>query len=172
MKDKLLLIWKHLKPENLQKMWLQSKWIWQYGKRYWKSMVVYTLLGIAGSGVSLVSSFISKDLIDIITGHQTGKLLSTFAAMIGFSIANILFSQASTYASTFINLKVDSEIKNDIFAKMLVTDWESLTDYHTYVTFRVPCAAPLAAYTPSVIPASTDTTGFLYVLICFYLLCF
>lgn len=131
MKDKLLLIWNHLKPENLQKMWLQSKWIWQYGKRYWKSMVVYTLLGIAGSGVSLVSSFISKDLIDIITGHQTGKLLSTFAAMIGFSIANILFSQASTYASTFINLKVDSEIKNDIFAKMLVTDWESLTDYHT-----------------------------------------
>ena len=131
MKDKLLLIWKHLKPENLKKMWLQSKWIWQYGKRYWKSMVVYTLLGIAGSGVSLVSSFISKDLIDIITGHQTGKLLSTFAAMIGFSIANILFSQASTYASTFINLKVDSEIKNDIFAKMLVTDWESLTDYHT-----------------------------------------
>ena len=131
MKDKLLLIWKHLKPEHLQKMWLQSKWIWQYGKRYWKSMVVYTLLGIAGSGVSLVSGFISKDLIDIITGHQTGKLLSTFAAMIGFSIANILFSQASTYASTFINLKVDSEIKNDIFAKMLVTDWESLTDYHT-----------------------------------------
>lgn len=26
---------------------------------------------------------------------------------------------------------MDSEIKNDIFAKMLVTDWESLTDYHT-----------------------------------------
>lgn len=51
--------------------------------------------------------------------------------MIGFSVANILVSQASGYASTFINLKVDSEIKNDIFAKMLVTDWESLTDYHT-----------------------------------------
>ena len=91
MKDKLLLIWKHLKPENLQKMWLQSKWIWQYGKRYWKSMVVYTLLGIAGSGVSLVSSFISKDLIDIITGHQTGKLLSTFAAMIGFPLQIFYF---------------------------------------------------------------------------------
>lgn len=51
--------------------------------------------------------------------------------MIGFSVANILVSQASGYASTFINLKVDSEIKNDIFAKILVTDWESLTDYHT-----------------------------------------
>ena len=112
-------------------MWAQSKWILQYGRRYWKSMVLYTLLGIAGSGVSLISSLISKDLVDIITGHQTGKLLVTFAAMIGFSLANILVAQASGYASTFINLKVDSEIKNDIFAKMLVTDWESLTAYHT-----------------------------------------
>ena len=123
MKDKLLLIWKHLKPENLQKMWLQSKWIWQYGKRYWKSMVVYTLLGIAGSGVSLVSSFISKDLIDIITGHQTGKLVQTFCLMVGLSIGNTLVSQITSYASNWISLKVDSEIKADIFSKMLVTDW-------------------------------------------------
>ena len=131
MKDKLLLIRKHLKQGTLRKMWAQSKWILQYGRRYWKAMVLYTLLGIAGSGVSLISSLISKDLVDIITGHQTGKLLATFAAMIGFSLANILVSQASGYAATFINLKVDSEIKNDIFAKMLVTNWESLTAYHT-----------------------------------------
>ena len=79
----------------------------------------------------LVSSLISKDLVDIITGHETGRLISTFAAMIGFSIGNILVAQASGYASTLINLKVDTEIKNDIFAKMMVTDWESLTTYHT-----------------------------------------
>lgn len=90
MKDKLLLIRKHLKQGTLRKMWAQSKWILQYGRRYWKAMVLYTLLGIAGSGVSLISSLISKDLVDIITGHQTGKLLVTFAAMIGFSLANIL----------------------------------------------------------------------------------
>ena len=131
MKEKFQLILKHLRQGSLQKMWKQTKWIYQYGRRYWKSMILYTVLGIMGSCVSLVSSLISKDLVDIITGHQTGRLLSTFAAMIGFSVANILVSQASGYASTFISLKVDSEIKNDIFAKMLVTDWESLTEYHT-----------------------------------------
>ena len=131
MKDKLLLIKKHLTQRTLKKMLLQSRWILQYGRRYWKAMILYTLLGIAGSGVSLISSLISKDLVDIITGHQTGKLLATFAAMIGFSLASILVTQASGYASTFINLKVDSEIKNDIFSKMLITDWESLTTYHT-----------------------------------------
>lgn len=131
MKDKLLLIKKHLTQRTLKKMLLQSRWILQYGRRYWKAMILYTLLGIAGSGVSLISSLISKDLVDIITGHQTGKLLATFAAMIGFSLASILVTQASGYASTFINLKVDFEIKNDIFSKMLITDWESLTTYHT-----------------------------------------
>lgn len=79
----------------------------------------------------LQSSVISKDLVDITTGHQTGKLLQTFALMIGFSFGNTLISQASAYASTMINLKVDREIQNDIFAKILVTDWESLTAYHT-----------------------------------------
>ena len=131
MKEKILLIKKHLKQGIFKKMWTQTVWIYQYGHRYWKAMVLYTLLGLMGTGVSLISSLISKDLVDIITGHQTGQLLSTFAAMIGFSIANILVSQASSYASTFISLKVDTEIKNEIFAKMLVTDWESLTDYHT-----------------------------------------
>lgn len=131
MKEKIQAIKKHIKEGTFQKMWKQTHWIYGHARRYWKSMVFYTLLGIAGTGVSLVSSLISKDLVDIITGHETGKLLGTFAAMIGFSIANILVTQASGYASAFISMKVDAEIKNDIFSKMLVTDWESLTEYHT-----------------------------------------
>lgn len=115
----------------LQKMWKEFLWIAQYARRYWKAMIFYTALGVFGTGVSLASSVISKDLVDIITGHQTGKLLQTFALMIGFSFGNTLISQASAYASTMINLKVDREIQNDIFAKILVTDWESLTAYHT-----------------------------------------
>ena len=120
-----------MKEGTFQKMRVQTKWIYQYAKRYWKAMILYTLLGLLGTAFSLISSLISKDLVDIITGHETGKLLHTFAMMIGFSIGNILISQASSYASTFISLKVDAEIKNEIFAKMLVTDWESLTAYHT-----------------------------------------
>ena len=62
MKNKLQLILKYLRQGTLQKMWRQTLWIYQYGRRYWKSMILYTLLGITGSCVSLVSSLISKDL--------------------------------------------------------------------------------------------------------------
>ncbi|WP_448915291.1 peptidase domain-containing ABC transporter [Eubacterium ramulus] len=131
MKEKVKKIKDHLKDGTLKKMMLQTRWIYQYAKRYWKAMILYTVLGLIGTAVSLIASLISKDLVDIITGHQTGELLRTFAAMIGFSIANVLVSQASGYASAYVSMKVDAEIKNEIFAKMLVTDWESLTAYHT-----------------------------------------
>ena len=60
MKDKLLLIWKHLKPENLQKMWLEDdksleeklKLLDTYqlaGGAFWKlgfeSSEIWTLIG-------------------------------------------------------------------------------------------------------------------------------
>ena len=86
MKNNLQLIWKHLRQGTLQKMWRQTLWIYQYGRRYWKSMILYTLLGITGSCVSLVSSLISKDLVDIITGHQsltdyhTGDLVTRWSS--------------------------------------------------------------------------------------------
>lgn len=121
----------HIQDGGLQKMWKQTRWIYGYARNYWKSMILYTLLGIAGTGVTLISSLLSRDLVDMITGHESGKLLETFAAMIGFSLANIVVTQISGYASAYISMKVDAEIKNDIFSKMLVTDWEALTEYHT-----------------------------------------
>ena len=83
MTEKILLIWEHLKQGTLKKMWKQTLWIYQYGRRYWKAMILYTLLGLVGTGVSLVSSLISRELVHIINGHQTGNHLTTLAENIG-----------------------------------------------------------------------------------------
>lgn len=131
MKDKIQKVWMRIKDGTAKKMIIQTKWIYQYARRYWKMMIIYTLLGIMGTMLSLGASMVSKDLVDIITGHEEGSLFQTFATMIGLSVLNIFIAQATGYASTYINMKVDAEIKNDIFSKMLVTDWESLTTYHT-----------------------------------------
>ncbi len=120
-----------IKQGMLQEMWLQTKWIYQYARNYWKSMIFYTLLGLTGTVVSLSSSLVSKDLVDIITGHQTTLVVKTFCLFIGLSIGNIIVNQISTYASNWISIKVDNEIKADVFEKMLITDWESITAYHT-----------------------------------------
>lgn len=112
-------------------MWKQTKWIYSYGKRHWKAMIFYTVLGMTGTVVSLLSSFASRDLINIITGEQTGEIVKTFCIMIGLNVGTTFMNQISGYASSKINLKVNAEIKADIFEKIMVTDWESLTAYHS-----------------------------------------
>lgn len=131
MKERITFYFKRIQAGRLQEMWRQTKWIYQYAKRYWGTMIFYTLLGMTGTVVSLFASWVSKELVDIITGHETGAVAQTFAIMIGLNVGNTFMSQISGYVSNWISMKVDAEIKSDIFSKILVTDWESLTNYHT-----------------------------------------
>ncbi len=131
MKEKLKFYIKRIKEGRLNEFVRQTKWIYRYAKRYWLAMVFYTILGLVGTVVSLISGLISKDMVDIITGHQTGELVKTFCLMIGFNLGNAVVNMISGYASNWISMKVDAEIKSEIFEKILITDWESLTNYHT-----------------------------------------
>ena len=131
MKERLTFILKRIREGRLQEMWRETLWIYGYAKHYWPAMIFYTLLGLSGTLISLLSSFLSRDLVDIITGHQTGALLKTFCMMVGVNIGSLFLSQATNFASSWISMKVDAGIKSDVFAKMLITDWESLTTYHT-----------------------------------------
>ncbi len=131
MKERIAFYIKRMKEGRLKEMWLQTRWIYQYARHHWKAMIFYTLLGMAGTAVSLLTGFVSRDLVDIITGHQTGVVIRTFAMMIGLHVGTTIMNQISGYASSYISMKVDAEIKSDIFSKILVTDWEALTGYHT-----------------------------------------
>ncbi|MDE5589833.1 MAG: ABC transporter ATP-binding protein/permease [Acetatifactor sp.] len=131
MNERIKFYIERIKSGRLQEMWRQTVWIYEYARHYWFAMIFYTLLGLTGTVVSLLSSFVSRDLVNIITGYQAGEVVKSFAAMIGLGIGSTVVNQISSYASSWISMKVDSEIKSDIFSKILVTDWESLTQYHT-----------------------------------------
>lgn len=120
-----------IKEGMLRDMWRQTLWIYEYARIYWKQMIFYMVLGLAGTLVSLVSSLISRDMVDIVTGQQAGLLARTFCLYIGFSVGNVLISQISNYFANKISISVDNAIKADIFEKMLLTDLESIQNYHT-----------------------------------------
>ena len=50
------------------------KWIFSYSKRYKKVIAFYLILGIFSSTLGLVSSVVSKHLIDIIVGKKLDQL--------------------------------------------------------------------------------------------------
>lgn len=120
-----------IKEGRLKEMKAEIKWVYHYARTHVVSIIIYTLLGLSGTVVSLISSLVSRDLVDIITGHNTGALVSTFCWMIGTTLGSTMIGQVSAYLSTKISLKVDNNIKADIFDQFMSVEWEELSQYHS-----------------------------------------
>lgn len=131
MRERISFYIKRIREGRLKEMIEQTIWIYTYVRKYWFAIIVYTGIGLLGTGTSLFTSVLSKDLVDIITQHRASELIKTLAMYIGFTLANLLLSQTLDYISMMISIKVDNEIKADIFEKMLLTRLEPLMAYHT-----------------------------------------
>ncbi len=120
-----------IRKGRLKEMLAHFIWISQYARPHMGFIALYTLLGMSGTVVTLISSLVSRDLVDIITSRNTGKLLTTFIAIIVITLFSNIIGQISSYLSNKINIRIDNHIKSQIFDDILITDWESLTRYHS-----------------------------------------
>ena len=112
-------------------------WMCGYGKKHIGAIVLYTFLGLAGTLGGLLGSLVSKNLVDIITGHDTGELVKTFALMIGTALATMLIGQVSAYVSSLISVRVANDVKADIFDVIMRTEWEFLSDDSEKIPFTI-----------------------------------
>lgn len=108
-----------------------AKWVYGYAKKHIIFIIIYTLLGMSSTVANLFNGLVSKDLVDIITGHQTGALIVAFLSMIGIQLISIAINNITNYVSTYITTKVDQSIKADTYDKIMNSEWESLTQYHS-----------------------------------------
>ncbi len=120
-----------IKEGRIKELVAQIKWIYRYAAPHKFSVVLYTLLGLSGTVVSLISSLVSRDLVDIITGHNTGAVISTFCIMLGTSLGSIGIGQISALLSTKISIRIDTEIKAELFDEIMVIEWEELNKFHS-----------------------------------------
>lgn len=109
----------------------QIVWVYKYLNSNIPAVIIYTLLGMTGSVTSIIGGFVSRDLVDIITGHQTGRLLVTFCEMIGIALLTMLISQTSGYISAKITVNMDNDIKGRLFDEIVASEWEYLAQFHS-----------------------------------------
>ena len=105
------------------------KWIFAYSRRYKKAIVLYLILGVVSSTLSLGSSVVSKYLIDIIVGKELDKLWLLVLLMISSTAVSLLFSSLVNRISTKISIDVNNDIQADIFGKIVSADWMELNKY-------------------------------------------
>lgn len=120
-----------IKEGMLQEMLVEFRWIYGYGLHYKKSILWYIFLGIFGTGTGLLSSVISKYIIDAVTGVDTIAIIPAAIAYIVMKLLVIALRAWSEQISARIELKVDQEIRAEIYDKIMEADWESMQSYHS-----------------------------------------
>jgi len=120
---------KRIKEGRLKEIATQILWMYKYLKSNVWWLVLFTALGFSGTITMLISSLVSRDMVDIITGHNKGKLLSTFGLLVGITLINTFIAQISAYLSSKITLRVEAEVKARLFDEIMSVEWESLMKY-------------------------------------------
>lgn len=105
------------------------KWIFSYSARYKGAILFYLLLGVLSTSLSLVSSVVSKYLIDIVTGHRFDRLPMLAGLMIGSMVFDLVFSSIISRISTRLSIYINNDIQADIFSKIIDADWLALSKY-------------------------------------------
>ena len=60
--------------KSMKREWL---WLWHYMLRYRLGILVYIVIGLAGTAMSLGTGLASKFLIDAVVSHNSGVLIKT-----------------------------------------------------------------------------------------------
>ena len=109
----------------------ELRWIGSYAHRYFWAIGWYILLGIVGTVITLAASVISKDIIDIVTGHQTGYVVRAAVVYVAMQLTTIALKAATSRISAKVQIRVSQEMRADIFRKIMRAQWEPLSQYHS-----------------------------------------
>lgn len=138
-------VFRKLKGGFLSDLYIESKWIYRYARIYKWSIVTYIAFGLLGTFMALGSSLVSKILIDSVIFLKYGEdaaqtmavtgssypIYVTAAAYILMGVASIAANALTSRISAKIDIKVNNEIRADIFDKILEADWEEASGYHS-----------------------------------------
>ena len=132
---------KYIKSESLQKI-IDSfsdgtirefladwKWIFSFSKKYRWIIVFYTITGIFGSTLGLGSAYISRMLINIVVGQETGKLGLLIGFMLGSTVFSLVMSSVNSRIFTKISIYVNNDIQAEIFDKIIDANWNDISQY-------------------------------------------
>lgn len=130
-------IQKHLQEGTLQEVLRETRWIYGHMRSYRRAILIYILLGLAGTAMTMFAALASKELFNSIVkmgsldGYGGRRILTYGGVVVGLAILNILLNALVSYYTSRINLKVSNSLRAEVFELFLHTDWESLHRYHS-----------------------------------------
>ena len=149
------------------------KWIMSYTGRYRLSVLAYTLAGVASASMGIISSVAGKYTIDIITGYQRSRLWLVILIMLGSAAAGLLLRSLTSLISARISLRVNNDIRAEVFDRVLKADWGELNRFPSgdllsrIVTDAATVAGRAVSWLPELIITLYTFVATLAVILCY-----
>lgn len=127
---------KRVHDGTLKNIGRETRWIYHHTRAYRRAVLMYVLLGLLTTVLSMLSALASKELVNSIVllgaDGYGGKRIAAFGigAVLLSGLGIALNAFVSRY-STKINLRVSNELRAEVFDRFMRTDWESLQQYHS-----------------------------------------
>ena len=122
---------KKITKRHVYKFRREWKWIFGYIKKYRLIIFVYILFGIVGSVISVGGSLASKFLIDAVMSREKTVLFRSATVVVALLVAQILFQALIQRVTAVLNTRVTNDLRNDIFKKVVLSDWEKIGSFHS-----------------------------------------
>ena len=105
------------------------KWIFSYSKRHKWAIVFYTLMGLVNTTLGIITSLMSKYMLDVITGYQTDKLWVLITVAVSSMLLSLTVGNFLSRFSLKLSIAISNDIQGDIFDKIIDADWLALSRY-------------------------------------------
>ena len=109
----------------------ELRWVSRYTYRYRWAVAWYVLLGAVSTLAGLATGLISKRLIDVVTGYDTGAIVWIGVAYVAAQLFHIGLNAVTSRISARVQIRVNQEIRADIFHKILDAQGEGVARYHS-----------------------------------------
>ena len=120
-----------IRSRSLREMLQEHAWLSRYGLHYKKEVLWYIFIGVLGTAISLVGSILSKHIIDAVTGFNTHGIITALIFFVLMQLFQIVTRAISSRISTRVSIRVNQQITAQVYDKLLNTDWEALSAYHS-----------------------------------------
>ena len=117
------------KSGAFREMWNETKWLYSYAAKYKWLIVIYIVIGLFATGLALAASLVTKNLINEVLGGKISAAAVVLYVFLGLS--GIAVSALNRRLSAKISLRVNNEIRADVFGKFISTTWEEVSAFHS-----------------------------------------
>ncbi|MBE6985745.1 MAG: ABC transporter ATP-binding protein [Ruminococcaceae bacterium] len=127
----------YLNKDSLREVIEETRWIYRHTRAYKKAIISYVLLGLLTTAFSMIVALASKELVNSIVylktieGYGGSRIMSTGIIVVLLSVGNILLGAFVGRYSAKINLRINNELRAEVYETFMNTDWQSLQEFHS-----------------------------------------